>query len=131
MVPAVVVTVAATVISGECVLIARVVVAVADMASPVARLVAVEVIELLFAAPRQRTVVTVTRIVAVINMTVEVFGTVVPVASADEYSVHEPVWPVVAVGRTVIWSVVEVPIGAHRLHSKADGDLGLRSTRTA
>jgi hypothetical protein len=122
----VIAAVAAAVISGESVFIARVVVTVAGVASPIARLVAVEVVELLCATLRQRSPVTVMRIVAVVDVTVKVFGAVEPAASADEHSVDEPIGPVVAVGCAVIWSVVEVPIGAHRLHSNADGDLGWR-----
>ena len=122
----VIAAVAAAVISGKGVLVARVVVTVASVASPIARFVAVKVVELLCATLRQRSPVTVTRIVAVVDMTVKVFGAAEPAASANEHSVDEPIGPVVAVGCTVIWSVVEVPIGAHWLHSNADGDLGWR-----
>src|SRR3984957_19129529 len=106
-------------------------IAVAGVASAVARFVAVEVVEGLFAALRHWSAVAVMRVVAVVDMAVEVVVAAVPVAGADEDSAVKPVGPVVAVGRAVIGSVVVVAVGADRLHSEADVNLGWRCARGA
>jgi hypothetical protein len=103
----------------------------ACMASPIARLVSVEVIERLFAAARRRPSVAVAGIIAVVDMAVEVAGAAEPAAGTDKHAVVEPIGPVVAVGRAVIWSVVVVTVGTDRLHSEVDGDLGRRYARGA
>jgi hypothetical protein len=121
----------AAAISGELVFTVRVMAGVACVASPIARLVAVEVVELLFAAARQRSAVTVMGIKPVVDMAVKAVRAVEPAASSNKHPVHKPIGPVVAVGCAVIWSVVEVPIGADRLHSEGDGDLGWRYPHTA
>ena len=123
--------IAAAAISGEGVLIVRIMIAVACMAAAIARLVAVEVVEGLFAALGERSVVAVARVIAVIDMAVEVAGAVVPMAGPDKNSVHKPIGPVVAVRRAVVGSVVEVAIGADRLRTEGDGDLGWRYARRA
>src|ERR1700722_853807 len=101
-------------------------IAVAGVASAVARFVAMEVVEGLFAALRHRSAVAVMRVVAVVDMAVEVVLAAVPVAGANEDSAVKPVGPVVAVGRAVVGSLVVVAVRADRLHSKTNGDLGGR-----
>ena len=123
--------VAAAMISGESVFIVRVMIAGACMASPIARLVAVEVVERLFAAIRRRSSVAMAGIIAVVDMAVEVAGAAEPVPGADEHAVIEPIGPVVAVGRAVIGSVVVVAVGTDRLDTEVDGDLGWRYARRA
>jgi hypothetical protein len=66
------------------------------------------------------------RIIAVVDVAVESVTAVKPGASAKKHPANEPIGPIVAVGSTVIWSIVEVPIGAHRGHSNVDGNLGWR-----
>jgi hypothetical protein len=127
----VVIAVAVAVISGECVFTAGSVVAIACVAAAVARLVTVEVVELLFAAPGQGAVVAVTRVVAVVYVSVKVAGAVVPAAGTDEDPAIKPVRPVIAVGRAVVRGVVKVAVGADWLHSDADGELGGRNARAA
>jgi hypothetical protein len=122
---------AAAAISGEGVLIVRIMIAGACMASPIARFVAVEVIEGLFAALWIRSMVAVAGVEAVIDMAVELAGAAEPAPSADKDSILKPIGPIVAVRRAVIRSVVVVAIGAHRLHSEIDGDLGRRYARRA
>jgi hypothetical protein len=134
VVAAVVITVtlfAAAVISGEGVFIAGVMIAGACVASPIASLVAVEVVEGLFAAPRKRSSVAVVGIKAVVDMAVKVARAAEPMTSADKHPVHKPIGPVVAVGCAVVWSVVEVSVGADRLRSEGDGDLGWHYARRA
>jgi hypothetical protein len=123
--------VAAAVIAGEGAFIASVVTGVACMASPIARLIAMEVVELLFVAPRHWSPVPMVRIVPVVDVAIELVGAVEPAASADEDSPIKPIRTVVTVGCAVIWRVVEIPIRAHRLRSDADGDLGWHRARAA
>jgi len=81
--------------AGEGVFTAAVVAGWADVAAAIARLIGVEVVELLSAAFGQRSVIAVARIEAVVDMAVEVGGAVVPVARSDKHSVHKPIGPVV------------------------------------
>jgi hypothetical protein len=116
----------AAVTSGQAVFGATIVASVAYVTLPIPRLICVEVIECRFSAPRQRSNVTVMRIVAVVDVAVEAVGAMKPGASANKHPASEPIGPIVAVRSTVIGSVVEVPIGAHRGHSNVDGNLGWR-----
>jgi hypothetical protein len=121
----------AAVISGESVFVARVMTGVASVASPIARLVAMEVVELLLIARRQRSSVPAAGIVPVVDMAVEFVGAVEPATGADENSAIEPIRAIVAIGRAVIGSVIEVPIRARGLHSDTERDLGWRHARAA
>jgi hypothetical protein len=93
---------------------------------PIPSLVCVEVVERRLSAPGKRSSVTVMRIIAVVDVAVEAMGAVKPGASANKQPASEPIGPIVAVGSTVIGSIVEVSIGAHRGHSNVDGNLGWR-----
>jgi hypothetical protein len=68
--------------------------------------------------------ITVTRIVAVVDVAVKAVGAVEPGACSDEQPAHKPIRPIVAVGRAVIGGIVEVPIGATGFNANTDGDLG-------
>jgi hypothetical protein len=116
----------AAAISGEGVFTARIMAGIADVASSVARLIAVEVVELLLAATRQGTVVPVVRIVAVVDMAVETGMAVEPGAGSDEHSADIPIGPIVAVGSAVVGRIVEIAVGAAggRADVDADGNLG-------
>jgi hypothetical protein len=123
----------ATSISGEGMFGARIMAGVADMASSVPRLVPVEVVELLRAMFRQRSTVTVMRVIAVVDVAVEAMRAVKPGASSDKYPANKPIRPIVAVGSTVIGSIVEIPIGTdgRRPNVYANANLGWRQRRTA
>jgi hypothetical protein len=95
----------------------------AYVTSPISRLVAVEVVESLLAAPRQRTGITVVRVKAVVHVAVEAVPAVEPWACAKKDSADKPVRPIVAVGCAVIRSIVEVAIGAPGFDANADCDL--------
>jgi ribosomal protein L18E len=109
-------------ISGA-VLVVRLVGGLAYVALRVAGFVCLEVIERLRAPLRHWTCISVTRVVAVVYVTVEASVAVVPGAGSDEDSSGEPVGAVVAVGSTGVWSVVKVPVWAYWGGSDADGDL--------
>jgi hypothetical protein len=102
---------------------ARIVARVAYVALPIPRLVPVEVVERLLPALRHRPFVTVTRIVAVINVAVEAMMAMEPGPGSDEHPANEPIRSIVAIRSTGIRSIVKVPIRAHRRHSNVDGDL--------
>jgi hypothetical protein len=112
--------------AGKRVLGAGIVACVAYVASPVAGLVAVEVIELRRPALGQRTPVAVAGIEAVVHVAVEAGMAVKPGSCPNKQAADKPVRPVVAVGSTVIGRVVKVPIGADGRHSDADCNLGWR-----
>jgi len=99
---------------------------VAYVAFPVPRLVGLEVVERLRSAPRRRSSVTATRIIAVVDVAVKAAMAVKPGASSNEQPANEPIRPIVAVGSTGIWGIVEVPVGAHRRDSNVNGNLGRR-----
>jgi hypothetical protein len=117
---------AAAACSGKGMLIVTFVTSRAYVASPIARFVGVEVVELPFAASRNRSVVSVVRVKAVVDVAVEAARTMEPRARAKKHPADEPIWPIVAVWRTIIRSVVKIPIGAHWRHSNADGYLSRR-----
>jgi hypothetical protein len=63
---------------------------------------------------------------AVVHMAIEAGMAVKPGTGPDEHAAKKPIRPVVAIGSTVVGSVVKVPVGAHRRYSNADCNLGLR-----
>ena len=119
----------AAVVAGERVLTTGVMAGIAGMAVSIARLITAEVVELLIAARRQRSVIAMMRIEAVIDMAVETGVPMEPGTGSDEDSVGEPVGPVIAVGRALIRRIVKVPVRADRSYSDADGDLRGRGPR--
>jgi len=122
-----------TPISGESVFGAPFMATVAYVALSIPRLVCVEVVEPLLAMFRQRSNVTVMRIIAVVDMAEKAATAVKPGASSNKHTANKPIGPIVAVRSTVIWGIVEVPVGTHRSRSDvyADGNLGPCHRRTA
>jgi len=114
-----------TSISGERVFPPGFMASVAYVASSIPRLVSLEVVEALRPAPRQRSNVTVMRIKAVVDMAVKAVRAVKPGASSKEHPANKPIGAIVAVGSTVIWFIVEIPVRAHGNWSDvyADGNL--------
>jgi len=109
---------------------ARIMAGVPYVALPVTSFISMEVVEPFLSAPWKRPGVTVVRIEAVIHVAVEAMTPMEPWAGSNKYPADKPVGPIVAVGRTVIRSVVEVPIRAHRSHTNVDCNLG-RAQRCA
>jgi hypothetical protein len=105
--------------------------AAACVTAPITHLVSMEVIEGHVSTPRKWTMVAVMWIEVVINVTVEVGGTVEPWAGSDENAAAEPLWPVVSIWSAVVRSRVEVTIGANRRCSDIDGNLSGRRARDA
>jgi hypothetical protein len=106
---------------------------VAHIASPIPRLVSLEVVEALRPALRHRSNVTVMRIIAVVDMAVKAARAVKPGASSKKHPVNKPIGPIIAVRSAVIWGIVEVPVRAYGSHSDvhSDRNLGLRPRCTA
>src|SRR5579875_2290217 len=106
-------------------LAARIMAGHADMASSVARFVAMKPIEWPFAALWERTSVSIMRIPAIIDVPVEAVGTVEPRTGANEDASDKPIGPIVAVRSAVVRRIVEVAIGTDRLRSNvhAEGNL--------
>jgi hypothetical protein len=102
---------------------ARIMAGVAYMALSIPRLVPVEVVERLRTALRQRPMVTLARVVAVVDVAIKAVRAVKPGAGSKKHPADKPIGPIVAIGSTVVWLIIEVPIGAHRRHSDADGNL--------
>ena len=115
---------AATVVSRQGMFIAAIVGSVAYVALRIMRLVCVEVVELLCPARGQRSMVTMMRIVPIVDVAIKAVVAVEPGSGSDEHPARKPIWPVVAVGRAIIRSIVEVAIGTYRRHSNVDGNLG-------
>jgi hypothetical protein len=116
----------AAAISREGVLMAGIMTGVAYVALSISRLVSVEVIEPLLPTSRQRSMVTVTGIKAVVDVAVKTMRAMKPRTGSEKYTADKPIGAIVAVRSAVIRSVIEVPIGADRSHSNANGDLGWR-----
>jgi hypothetical protein len=123
---------ATTTISRECVFTPRLMASVTYVASPIPRLISLEVVEALCPALRQRSNVTVMRIKTVVDMAVKAVTAMKPGTSSNKYPANKPIGPIVPVRSTVIRSIVEVPIRAHGSHSDVytDGNLSWRHRYT-
>jgi hypothetical protein len=108
------------------VLIAGIMPGVAYVAMAVARFIPLKVIELLCSARRQRTVVSMVRIEAVVDVAVEAMRAMEPGAGTNEHTAGKPVGAVVAIGRAVIWCIVEISVRAHGWGADTDRNLGWR-----
>ena len=97
---------------------------VSNVALPITSFIGVEVVELPLTTRRERSVVTVMRVIAVVDVSVEAVGAMKPGAGSNKHAAQKPVGSVVAVGGAVIWSVVKVPIRAHGRNANVDGNLG-------
>jgi hypothetical protein len=100
----------------------------AYVASPISRLVCLEVVEALGPALGNRSSVAVMRIKPVIDMSVKAVRAVKPRTCSKKQAANKPIRPVVAVRSTVIWGIVEVPVRTHGNWSDvyANGNLSLR-----
>jgi hypothetical protein len=116
----------AAVISGQGMFAGAVMGSSAYVALRIMRLVSLEVVELLASARRQRSMIPVMRIIAIVDVAIKAVRAVEPGAGSEEHAAHKPIRPIVAVGRTVIRSIVEVAVGADWRHSNTDGNLGWR-----
>jgi hypothetical protein len=107
---------------------ASIVVGGAYVTSPVSRLIPLEMGKRLCSSCRHRSSISMVRIKSIINVAIEAVRTVKPWSGANEHASDKPIGPVVAVGRTVIRRVIEVPIRAIGLRSKvyAHADLSRR-----
>jgi hypothetical protein len=102
-----------TPISGQRVLSPRFMSSLAYVPSSISRLISLEVVEALRSAPRQRSNVTVMGIKAVVDMSEKAVRAVKPGASSKKHPTHKPIRPVVAIGSTIIRSIVEVSVRTH------------------
>ena len=117
--------------SGQGMFRASVVAGRAYVASPIPCLVSLEVVERPRSTFRNRAVISVPRVKAVVNVAEKSVRAVEPGAGSKEYSANEPVRPIVAVRCAVVRSIVEIPIGANWLDSNTDGNLGWPKRCTA
>jgi hypothetical protein len=117
-----------TPISGEGALGVCFMAGVAYVALPIPRFIPLEVVEPLRPALRERSGVTVARVIAVVDVAVKAAMAVEPGAGSDKHIAHEPIGPVVAVGSAVIGGIVEVPVRAYGrpAYADTDGNLGRR-----
>jgi hypothetical protein len=122
-----------TSISGESVFSAAFMGSGAYVASPIPRLVGLEVVEALRSALRHRSSITVMRIEPVVDVAVKAVRTMKPRTSSKKHSTNKPIGPIVSVRSTVIRGVVEVSVRAHGRHPDiyADGNLRRRDGCTA
>jgi hypothetical protein len=116
-------------ISREGMLIARIVTRGTYVTLSIPRLVAMEVVERCLPATRQRPVITVMRVVAVIDMPEEPMRAVEPGASSNKQAADKPVRPVIAVRSAIVWSIVEVSVGAYGGWPYVYANRNLRRTR--
>jgi hypothetical protein len=86
---------------------------------------AVPVVSRRFAAVRHGTVIAVIGMVTIVDVSVEVFGSVIPGAGADEYAAGEPLRAVVALGSAIVRRNGVIATGAGGGRSDIDGDMGI------
>src|ERR1700761_7368728 len=87
---------------------------VADVALSVPCLVCMKVAECRLTAAWQRAMIAIARIEAVIHVSVESTRAVEPGTCSYENAANKPIRAIVPIGRAVIGSIVEVPVGADR-----------------
>ena len=104
---------------------------IAHMAIPVPRFVCVEIVIRLLPACGIGSVVSVTGIVVVVDVTIKSVGTVKPGASPDEYSPHEPIRAIVAIRCAVIRRVIVIAVRTYRCYADVDGYLSGRTRKAA
>ena len=112
-----------TPISREGVFTATFMGSVGYVATPIPRLICLEVVEALRSATRQRANVSVMRIEAVVDMADKAVRSMEPGASSNKHAANKPVRTVVAIGRTVVRSIVKVSIGTDWRNSNVNGNL--------
>ncbi len=95
----------------------------ADVSAAIPRLIRMEVLKRRSAAFRQRSVIAIMRIPAIIYVAIEAARTMEPRAGSDKDAANEPVRAVVPVGSAIIRRIVEVPIRAHGRHANVYGNL--------
>jgi hypothetical protein len=100
------------------------------MAMPIAHVIAMECLTVgysMLATCREAAMISIMRVEVVVDVPIEIIMAVVPRTRADENAAVKPLRAVVAVGSTVVWSVVIVAVRASRLDTDADAnaDLGL------
>ena len=99
----------------QCVFAAAIVARRCDhVAAAVAGFIGVEVIELLGATLWHRAMVSVVRIVAVIDVTMEARGPMEPWSSSKEDAADKPVRPIVPIRSAIVRCVIKIPIRADR-----------------
>jgi len=103
------VTTTATV-SGQRAFAARIVRSIAHVAAPIARFVALEVIEPLCPTFRHRPMISMARIETVINVSIKTMSPVEPWPRADKQSPDKPIRAVVTVGSAIIRLIVKVSV---------------------
>ena len=108
-------------ISGEGVFSCPVMARVAYVASPIPRLICMEVVEALRPALWHRSSVTVVRIKAVVNMAVKAARAMKPGTCPDEGPVLKPFRAVVPKGSACKWSRIEIPVRTIRSGSDIAG----------
>ncbi len=89
----------------------------------IVRRVRLEAVERVLPAFRQRSMVAVARIVALVDMAIKPMRSVEPGAGPDEYPSSEPIRTIVAIRCTVIRSIREVAVGANWSHPDVDRHL--------
>jgi hypothetical protein len=116
------------VISGEGMFTAAFMGSWAYIASPIPRLVCMEVVEALSPALGQGSNITMMRIKAIVHVAVKPMRAMKPGTGSNKHSADKPIGAVVAVGSAVIRGIVEISVRAHWGHPDVDpdADLGLR-----
>lgn len=115
----------AAVITRQGMFVVRIMGCIAYVPPPVAGFVAAKMVERHRSALRQRSVITIVGVIAVVDMAVKAAPAVEPGTGSNEYAACEPIRSIVAVRSTVVGRVVEVAVRADRrtAHADTDGDL--------
>ena len=120
-----------TVVTGQRVLAATFVARIAYVPVTVSAFIAMKMIELLVTPTGQGSVVTVTRVIPVVDVAVESLVAVEPGTSPDKHSARKPIRPVIAIRGAVIRRIVKIPIRTWRRNTDVDRNLRRRSGCTA
>ena len=94
-----------------------------DIPTPIARFIALEVVELLRSASRQRPMIPIVRVKPVVDMTMETSRPMEPRPSAEEHPAGKPIRPIVAIRCAIIRRIVKVPVRTSWLNADPDRNL--------
>lgn len=109
--------------SRQRVLVIRRMTRLANVSAPIASLISLEMIELPSPPLRQRPVIPIPRIKPIIHVPIKSTRPMEPRPRSNKHTPYKPIRSVISIGRTIIRSVVKIPVRAVRRRPNVDDNL--------
>ena len=94
-----------------------------DIPTPIARFIALEVVELLRPTPRQRPMIAIMWVKPVVDMPMETSRPMEPRPSPKEHPAGKPIRPIIPIRRAIIRRIVKVSVRTSWLNADPDRNL--------